>query len=1003
MPETRPENSRPPLRHRRWWFAVAVLLVLATLSLVDLRTRFELYMGRRSLTALEFNDANRWAETVLARHPESTEGLLLAARATAQLRDHLRALDLLKQIPDDGTVTAVEARLEAGDLLMERLHHLSAAEAQFRRALAQGPENQIANDRLAYLLSVASRHWDAIAARIKICQQDDFNPLHLKILAVGEGSIVEPQIVWRFHEASPDDAGPLISLAWLALTDGDLDGAEELLQEAVSVRPELSEAQSLLAETLLQSEHGSGFLTWHAALPKSTLTHPGIWTARGRWARRQGQLQIAARCFWEAVRRNPNHQQANYQLGQVLARLNRQADAVPFLERSHTLNQYSTRVTAAWISQELDDLKTAVDLAETLGLIWEAYGWAHWARPKDDSLTWPRQVLNRLEPRLASLEPTRSIASANPARTVDLGDYPLPDWEPSAPARATLPTTVDTQVQFHDRAVQTGLDFQYHNGSRQDQAGTSHMFEMTGGGAAVLDFDGDGWPDIYLPQGGNFSRRGKQTRQLDQLFHNLGGTGFANVTGQSGLVGNGFGQGATVGDFNADGFPDLYVANIGANQMFRNNGDGTFTDISVHTTATGDRWTTSCLMVDLNNDHLPDLYAVNFLSGDDVFTRACKRLRGPDDAQVAGSRATLQPDRMRAGDCSPLDFPSAQDQFYLNTGDGGFREVTQESGIEIPRGNGLGIVAADFDGSGQINLFLANDSVPNFFFVREGSDNMGIPRFRERAFPLGLAVNRNGSSEACMGVAAGDADGDGRIDLYITNFQNQSSTLYRKLAELNFFADGTQRAGLRENSLSLVGFGTQFVDADLDGDLDLLVTNGHVEDSTEQAAPYRMPPQYLHNLGGGHFVELEPRQVGEFFSKRFLGRGLARLDWNRDGRDDVLISHMDAPAALLTNTSPRSGHHVALRLRATTTARDAIATRVTLQVGSRTLQRQLTAGDGYMASNQRQLIFGLGRAEAVGPLVVYWPSGHVDRFADVPRNCDLILLEASGQLTRIPR
>ena len=253
-----------------------------------------------------------------------------------------------------------------------------------------------------------------------------------------------------------------------------------------------------------------------------------------------------------------------------------------------------------------------------------------------------------------------------------------------------------------------------------------------------------------------------------------------------------------------------------------------------------------------------------------------------------------------------------------------------------------------------------------------------------------------------MGVATGDADGDGRLDLFVTNFLNQSNTLYRKLTEQEFFADITQRSGLHENSMSLLGWGTQFIDADLDGELDLVVTNGHVEKFPDKRTLYEMPAQYLHNTGGGRFVELKADRVGEFFNKHVLGRGMARLDWNRDGLNDLVISHMDAPVALLTCTSPTHGHYVALRLRAIGSARDSIGTQVTLKLKGRTLYRQQTAGDGYMASNQRQLIFGTGDQTDVGPLEVRWPSGRVDTFPTLPVDCELMLVEGRAPI-RVPR
>ena len=986
--------------------ALAILLVAAGLIAWSSRSTIELHFGQLALDELEFHEADEWARSVLDREPGRPEGILLAARAAAGLRDTRRALDLFEQYPDDSSPAWNSARIEAGDLLIDRYHHMSAAEAQFRRVLRREPQHRLANDRIAYLLSVASRRWEAITPRITICRQDDFNPLHLKILAVGEGSIVEPKIVERFHLGDPRDPAPLISMAWIALEDQDLELSLELLHEAVALNPDLTEAQSMLASVLLQAGDDAGFLKWCAQLPESATTHPGVWAAQGRFAASRDQPRVAARCYWEAVSRDANHHQANYQLGLVLAQLGRDDDAGPFLERSRRINRYTTRVTAAWASEQLSQLKIVAELAEELGLIWEAYGWATWAEKKgiekSEPQEWASSMVRRLAPLIETLDPIRTLASANPVTGIDLESLPLPEWTAGGQDTVTFTQLADVDVAFQDQAQATGIRFTYLNGGDSTGEGPGYMFEMTGGGGAAVDFDQDGWPDLFLPQGGVFAKRDSQAKHLDRLFRNSGDGRFTDVTTQAGLTSNGFGQGATVGDFNCDGFPDLLVANIGGNRLLINNGDGSFTDGTAAAGVAGNRWTTSCLLVDLNDDGLPDLYAANFLSGDDIYTRECNQIRSPDQAEALKKESRGQSGTMRSGVCSPLDFPASQDQLFLNLGNGRFRDITRQAGLVRPRGNSLGIVAADFSGSGTLSLFLANDSVPNFYFVHQGNDPNGLPRFKDQAMRTGLAVNQDGRAEACMGVATGDADGDGRLDLFVTNFLNQSNTLYRKLPQQEFFADLTQRSGLHENSMGLLGWGTQFVDADLDGQLDLILTNGHVERFPDRQALYEMPAQYLHNTGGGRFLELKSDRVGEFFDKHVLGRGMARLDWNRDGLNDVLISHMDAPVALLTCTSPTHGHYVALRLRATGSARDAIGTQLTLKVAGRSLYRQQTAGDGYMASNQRQLIFGTGAETSVGPLVIRWPSGHVDTFPTLPVDCELMLVEGRAPI-RVPR
>jgi hypothetical protein len=251
-----------------------------------------------------------------------------------------------------------------------------------------------------------------------------------------------------------------------------------------------------------------------------------------------------------------------------------------------------------------------------------------------------------------------------------------------------------------------------------------------------------------------------------------------------------------------------------------------------------------------------------------------------------------------------------------------------------------------------------------------------------------------------MGVAAGDADGDGKLDLYVTNFYAEPNTLYLQ-GSGGMFVDATSVSGLRAPSYRMLGFGTQFIDGELDGELDLVVTNGHIEDLSYQQGPYHMPPQYFRGLGAGKFAELPPAELGEFFQGKYLGRGLARLDWNRDGREDFVVSHLGAPAALVANIAADTGHYLAVQLRGVKSARDAIGATVTIVAGGRRRTQWLTAGDGYQASNQRQLVFGLGPQTRVEKLLVRWPSGSRQEFADLAADQELILVEGSPRLTRL--
>lgn len=320
----------------------------------------------------------------------------------------------------------------------------------------------------------------------------------------------------------------------------------------------------------------------------------------------------------------------------------------------------------------------------------------------------------------------------------------------------------------------------------------------------------------------------------------------------------------------------------------------------------------------------------------------------------------------------------------------------------VPDGKGLGVVAADFDGSGRLSLFVGNDAVPNFLFVNETPSPGAPPRCSEQALVAGVAVDGEGRSQACMGLAAGDADGNGRLDLFITNFRNEANTLYLQQDVLTW-VDDTRRAGLYAASFDLLGFGTQFLDADLDGRPDLVVINGHVGDLRQHGVPYQMRPQFFRNVGAGRFVELPGAAAGEFFQGAYLGRGLARLDWNRDGRPDFVAQRLETPAALVTNRTLRTGHFLSVKLTGTESARDAIGATVSFTAGGQPQLAQLVAGDGYMASNERQLFFGLAAATTIERLEVAWPSGRRSVFTNLDADQELHIIEGHDRPFLVPR
>ena len=986
MSEISPHKSS---QSRRRAFGMGLLLIGIAILLVArvdwTPTESLLADAQAQLLRGQYMEAEQTARRLTQRRSHAVEGWLLAAEAAARQKHFTDASGHLDHIPDDGSRLCAAGWLARGLLELQGFRRLAEAEAAFQKVVQYEPRNVDALRQLAKVLSLQGRHSDALPHRLSLLELNQIDEPILVLLALGDTANDDPEQMREFAAAAPDDAGSLCGLARLALIENRNADATVLLQRLCSLRADWIEPRFWLGSVWLSAGDLVAFDRWAESLPESAQRYSEFWFLRGRRVSLDKQHDLAGRCWAHAVRLDPNSLAANYQLGQALVGRGSVMAAQPFLERSKLLTEYLGVTKSYLISRRFDLLSPAAELAERLGLLREAMAWHEWLsanwqqRPETrNAAARHRQHAIRLRAKLG--ECPLGQRTAVPA-IESLWAHLPPDWKrpPDAtPKTGSLPTQVATRRQnfsakFRDRAEELGLSFRYHNGSRPETK-SEFMYEFSGGGVAALDYDLDGWVDVYLTQGCDWPPDPAQRKLLDRLFRNKSGGGFTDVTEAAGLIEPGFSQGVTVGDYDNDGFPDVYVANIGPNRLFRNNGDGTFADVTDETGTECGLWSTSCAIADFNNDGLPDLYVANYVAGEHLFDRPCRLPNGSTRL------------------CTPHEYAAAQDQLFLNLGDGRFREITRESGIVAPDGKGLGLVVADFEGTGWLNVFVANDAVPNFYFVNETRAPGTVPRFSERGFVSGLAVDQDGHAEACMGVAAGDADGDGRLDLFVTNFHRESNTLYLQRAA-GLFVDATRAAALQEPSLAMLGFGTQFLDVDLDGTRDLIVTNGHVGDLSQHGIPYRMPAQLFRNLGAARFEELIADRAGPFFQKEWLGRGLARLDWNRDGREDFVVSHLEDGAALVVNELAPPGHFLSVELRGTMLDRDALGATVRVRAGSHSWMQQLTGGDGYQASNERRLIFGLGSCETVDELAVTWRSGQVTRTQAIPANTEWLIRE----------
>lgn len=879
------------------------------------------------------------------------------------------------------TEKSIESLVQEANTAFYEEHRMSRAEAAFLQILKQNPNHTYANAGLAFVRTHCGRRWESTACLMHLVRVGQCTQQHLSWLGVPDAVIDAQDLLTTCHRADKSDPLPILGLAKLELHQHDAQAAERLLHEVIEIDSSLIEAHAVLGSLIVEGKADQSWVSWNNTLPQGAETHPDIWAVRGMWSQEQGKLQEAVRCFGESVLLNPNHPLAVYRLSQLLRDLEMHDEASVFASRSEQLLQLS-EVIHQLEHDRLDQPQTsqamrrASELCEQLGRIWESVGWCLVASKAAPSDWIPHRTQNLLPELNASLPQTKP--SMAPATQIDFRSFPLPQWDQSQRAVAAMPGANESwRPDFQEVASAVGLEFAYRNGHQTQQRGV-RMYEVNGGGVGVIDFDNDGWPDLYWTQGSDQGPFSPETNSsVDQLFRNLSGKSFEKVTPTARIRESGFSQGVSVGDFNSDGFADIYVANIGNNRLLQNQGDGTFIDVTSQAGLAAAVWTSSCLMADLNGDALPDLYDVNYLRGDDLLERVCDA--GPN----------------RWGVCVPAMFDAQPDQVFINQADGTFGEVSQTAGVSagthIENSKGLGIVAADFNDDRKLDLFIANDHVNNHFYINQ-TDVPENLLFVEQAFLSGLAVDWQGRRQACMGVAAADVNGDNRLDLYVTNFYAEANCLYIQQPS-GLFADQTRQFGLADASFNMLGFGVQWIDGELDGQSDLFVANGHIEDRTAQNQPFQMPAQYFRCLKDGRFKELSPDRAGEFFRHQQVARSVARLDWNRDGLEDLAVSNIHAPASLITNRTQASGNFISFKLIGTDSCRDPVGAILELTLDQSVRRLHLTAGDGYQASNERCLVLGTGSEEFVQSVAVKWPSGRYQKYGTLPANQWHLLVE----------
>jgi tetratricopeptide (TPR) repeat protein len=763
---------------------------------------------------------------------------------------------------------------------------------------------------------------------------------------------------------APDDDRIWLGWASLATRQGHFEEARRWLDRCAERRPDDPVVWRARLDWARVAEIESEVRRALEHLPADRVPPTEVLSLRAWFARRAGDTERERRALEELIELDPGALPAMENLAELLLRTGHAEEAKRVRERrgelGRTLDWYMVKIFPA---DRLDHAAELALAAEVIGRRFEAHCWWELAAQRPAQAELAKTELARLDREAKStglsaklLTPVGLLAELGAERTS------------GKLAHGTQGS--GASPRFVDDADVAGLRFTFDNGVER----LHHIPETMSGGLAMLDYDGDGWLDVFAVQGGKFPPGPDTPNTGDRLFRNRRDGTFEDVTERSGIAAlpRGYGHGVTVGDFDNDGHPDLFITRWRSYALFRNKGDGTFEDFTKRAGLEGSRdWPTSAAFADLDGDGDLDLYVCHYLAWDSDHPKTC----WDKEHQVFAF-------------CGPPEFNPMPDHLFRNDG-GRFVDVSAEAGIVDRTGQGLGVVANDLDGDGRVDLFVANDQSAKFLFL-----NRGGLRFEEVGHLSGVASNNAGLYTASMGVACGDPNGDGLPDLAVTNFYNEYTALYQNLGG-GIFSDHTAEVGLAVASRYRLGFGMAFFDFNNDGRLDLVTANGHVDDNRTDV-PQRMPAQLFAGTGSGRKMVDVTDRAGPPFQVPLLGRGLAAGDLDNDGRVDVLILSQNQPLSYFHNRTD-CGHWLTLRLEGRSSNRDAVGARVAVLAGGVKRFGWRIGGGSYQSASDPRLHFGLGEIDHVESVEVTWPSGKIQRYQELLADRGYLLRESDDR------
>ncbi|MCS7467722.1 FG-GAP-like repeat-containing protein [Stieleria sp. ICT_E10.1] len=910
---------------------------------------------------------------VLMADPNDAEVLFRLARLHADRGNLADAVEYLDSIP----VTHPEAGLpslgQAADWYMQ-LERYDEAESRYQKVLELAGDVPIAHRQLAYLYNRQGRRHEAADHLRALCRLGNIQEDELHALMVLGHAIFDDPNKPPPRPRPNYPIGPAATARMLFTASRNVE-AVEALDETVRAGKAVPSIVAFYGLLAIEAQDNERFQWWLTQTDQPVQAFAEYWAAIGGYLVSERRFEEAVRALGEALARDPTNVGAMRRINQALTALGQTEKAERWVKRYDTIRDVVSASNAIGKTETpesvpIDNYATIADGLDQLhrpleAMTWRIFGAFHRKAPREE--------IESLNERRAALFRSPDAFASRQERVcgLDLAEYPLPKLEIPAAIDVsppqTAPSTDDFPVPaFENIAESVGLNHTYFVAS-EPQPFRFALYQSLGGGIAVLDYDLDGAVDLYLAQGGADVPTMVGERS-NQLYRGVDGK-LVDRTQSAAVTDTRYSVGLGSGDWNQDGFADLVVANIGNKVLLINNGDGTFRRQVFDEDPEHQVLTSSVALGDITGDALPDLYALHYVEDPTMVNRP--------EMNEKGEILTI----------SPASFQPGIDSIAVNDGRGGMlhQRVSDSQG---DASTGLGVVIADWDGRPGNDIFVGNDIRANQLWTRSPDED----RWIDVAAVRGCALGIGGVETASMGIAVADFDGNGMRDIHITNFYLEPVSLF--MNQGGVFEDRCVQYRLHRDSSDVLGFGCQALDYDLDGRPDLAVTNGNIEKAPGE--PLEQSPQFFVNLG--RQFRLSPvDDASDYWTGKYLGRGLARLDFNADGRQDMLISHIGSPSALLINRTATSNHWLTFQLVGTESERDAIGAQVEVHQGQRTLTNWIVGGDGYLCHNESTVSFGLGESSDDVKVIVSWPSGTRQVFEKIAVDQRLLLVEGQNK------